>query len=203
MQMQGARGVCALRALVIEMSDFCHNSLLMLSVKHVLIFVACTKNKHFSIYSRLVYVRTHKIHTHQDSVEGEHSNEKIQETTEENAQSTDSEDSSELKLHHAASNGQLEVKRLIEEENYNPIDKNEHYDTALHCAAENGHLDTVKYFKKRGLNPSCRGWHGHTPLHDAAKNNHLEVAEYLVEGLVDLLCPDKDSYTPLHTACQG
>ena len=43
---------------------------------------------------------------------------------EETAQSADSEDSGELKLHQAASRGQREeVRRLIEEETYNPMDE--------------------------------------------------------------------------------
>ena len=85
-----------------------------------------------------MYIHT-QIHTHQDLVEREHSNAEMQEETEETALSANSKDSSELKLHHAASSGQLEeVRRLVKEGNYNPMDKNENDDTALHCAAENG-----------------------------------------------------------------
>ena len=112
---------------------------------------------------------------------------------------------SDLELHHAASEGQLEnVRFLVEKKHYNPMQRDDQCEiTALHIAVIVGRMDILKYFiTECNCNPACPGPHGLTSLHLASYQGHLDVVKYLViEQQMEPLCEDEYGNTPLHSAC--
>ena len=107
-------------------------------------------------------------------------------------------------LHYAASNGQLEMVKVLKEKfKYNILRESNNGSSTLHFSSLFGHLNIIQYLREMGF-PGYEPTNseGHTPLHLACKNGHLNVAEFLITELnCRKTCRDnRYDATPLHLA---
>ena len=106
-------------------------------------------------------------------------------------------------LHLAASDGHLEVCKLIMEKLTDKNPGTAHEQTPFHWAARSGQLAVCKHmienFSDKNPATETRGW---TPLHWAAEYGHLNVCKLIMGYLVDKNPKDKFETPPLHFAAQ-
>ena len=106
-------------------------------------------------------------------------------------------------LHLAASNGHLEVCKLIMERLDDKNPGTAFQQTPFHWAARDGQFEVCKHmienFPDKNPAAEASGW---TPLHWAAKYGHLDVCKLIIDYLVDKNPKDKHGTTPLHFAAQ-
>ena len=109
----------------------------------------------------------------------------------------------ETPLHTAASNGNLEICKLLIEAIENKSPRCSHGHTPLHHAAENGKIEIFKLIFDNVQEKEPTDNEGRTPLHTAAKHGHLEVCKFLI-GESEIKNPrDKKGWTPMHCAAQN
>ena len=109
----------------------------------------------------------------------------------------------ETPLHTAASNGNLEICKLLIEAIENKSPRCSHGHTPLHHAAENGKIEVFKLIFDNVQEKEPTDNEGRTPLHTAAKHGHLEVCKFLI-GESEIKNPrDKKGWTPMHCAAQN
>ena len=109
----------------------------------------------------------------------------------------------ETPLHTAASNGNLEICKLLIEAIENKSPRCSHGHTPLHHAAENGKIEVFKLIFDNVQEKEPTDNEGRTPLHTAAKHGHLEVCKFLI-GELEIKNPrDKMGWTPMHCAAQN
>ncbi|KAH9009933.1 ankyrin repeat-containing domain protein, partial [Lactarius deliciosus] len=84
-------------------------------------------------------------------------------------------------LHCAASDGRLEVARLLLERNAEVNSRDDRGATPLLSASQNGHRDLVPLLLDHSADVRIRDYHGNTPLRSAATKGHLDVARILLE----------------------
>ena len=109
----------------------------------------------------------------------------------------------ETPLHTAASNGNLEICKLLIESIENKSPRCSHGHTPLHHAAENGKIEVFKLIFDNVQEKEPTDNEGRTPLHTAAKHGHLEVCKFLI-GESEIKNPrDKKGWTPMHCAAQN
>ncbi|XP_021693562.1 uncharacterized protein LOC110674132 [Aedes aegypti] len=107
-------------------------------------------------------------------------------------------------LHTAASNGYIEMVKLLIDHNVNIDTKDDAGRTPLHRASRNGHLEVAKLLIDRGANVYTMDFAEVTPLHRASRNGHLEVVKLLIDkgANVDTMEGYKE-ITPLHMAAEN
>ena len=114
-------------------------------------------------------------------------------------------------LHHAATQGHLEVvqyftKCLIEKNP--PIDYGK---DVMYMAAEEQQLEIVKHYldilpggkKNPKINTVNEYFRGRTPLHAAAQNGNLDIMKAINAHLTDINPGDAHGFTPLHLASEN
>ena len=103
-------------------------------------------------------------------------------------------------LHSAATDGNLQVYKLITENNLDKNPQNNLGITPLHLAAHYGHLEICQLIIEnvQDKNPNNnRKW---TPLHDAAMNGHFEICKLIIDNNQNKNPKDDSGVTPLHLA---
>ncbi|XP_052031891.1 transient receptor potential cation channel subfamily A member 1 [Apodemus sylvaticus] len=93
------------------------------------------------------------------------------------------EDENLYLLHHAASEGQVELMELIINgsscEVLNIMD--DYGNTPLHWAAEKNQVESVKFLLSQGANPNLRNRNMMSPLHIAVQGMYIDVIKVLTE----------------------
>ena len=81
----------------------------------------------------------------------------------------------------AATNGHLEICRLLIDKGAQVEAKNSNGFTSLHFAAYRGHVEIVSLLCDRGADVEARDNFGFRPIHEAAMNGHISVVKELIE----------------------
>uniref|UniRef100_UPI00398F0884 ankyrin repeat domain-containing protein 31-like n=1 Tax=Pristiophorus japonicus TaxID=55135 RepID=UPI00398F0884 len=87
----------------------------------------------------------------------------------------------ETKLHEAASNGNVNLLRVLIQAGININLPDYAGWTALHEASIKGFYDAVVVVLSAGADVNCKGLNGVTPLQDAVKNGHFQVVQLLMQ----------------------
>ena len=108
-------------------------------------------------------------------------------------------------LHVAASNGHLDVVRILLEAGASCDSDEGIRITPLHWAAEMGHLEVVSLLLQAGASSNAADAHGRTALCWAADNGHLEVVRTLLEAgaSCDQATTDNSEFPLLSAAAAG
>ncbi|KAF8795282.1 Ankyrin-3 like protein [Argiope bruennichi] len=105
-------------------------------------------------------------------------------------------------LHKAASNGCLEIIKLLINKNANANAKDIKGAKPIHYAAINGHQDIVQYFIELGMMINEKGGKNWSLLHYAAAGNHSEICDFLLKNGLDVNVTDIQGNTALHVAAE-
>lgn len=97
----------------------------------------------------------------------------------------------------AASNGKLNVVKLLLENLRDPNSKDKEGNTGLTLAAEYGHTDVVELLLANGADRNYKNSDGDSALIIAVKERHPEVVKTLITNWADLETRDKKGKTPL------
>ncbi|KAN0137681.1 Ankyrin repeat-containing domain protein [Lactarius tabidus] len=109
-------------------------------------------------------------------------------------------------LHFAASEGHLEVARMLLERGADVNSKNDEGLTPLQRASQiqqEGKSDIMRLLLDYGANANVYDKRRNTPLHFAASEGHLEVVRMLLELGADVNSKNEKGLTPLLQALQG
>lgn len=117
------------------------------------------------------------------------------------------EDYSNISLHFAAEQGNLNAVKYFVEKGADINANNWYGGTPLKLAVSNGHLDVVRYLVEKGASVDLKdsSWNakGWVPLHFAAHKGYLDIVKCLIEKGADVNAKNNyDSSTPLHEAAQ-
>jgi ankyrin repeat protein len=119
------------------------------------------------------------------------------ETQQKNQQKPKPKKKADDSLNFAASNGKLEIVRLLVDNNRDPNYKDRDGETALTLAAENGHKDVVEFLLEKGADKNSKNGEGDAALILAVKNEHPEVVSVLLSNGTDIEARDKKGKTAL------
>jgi ankyrin repeat protein len=117
-------------------------------------------------------------------------------------------------LHTAASEGELEIVKLLVEKGWDPAGANfPEGNTPLHMAALCGHVEVVEYFISKGMDPDTKNHKDATPLHTLAEMatwqrhfsgeepaDRMRAADFLIRKGAKVNAKDISGMTPLHHA---
>ena len=109
-------------------------------------------------------------------------------------------------LHFAATEGHIEIARMLLERKVDVNSLNGEGLTPLHRASEGwceGCLDIVRLLLYHGANVNVHNNDGNTPLHFAASEGHLEVVRVLLEYKADVSALNEEAFTPFQCAFRG
>jgi len=103
----------------------------------------------------------------------------------------------------AASNGHLDICRLLIDKGVQMEAKDSNGNTPLHFAAANGHLEIVRLLCDHGADVEARNKWGMRPLHWAAYRGHISIVKELIEVKnVEINARDTGGRTALSLARQ-
>lgn len=100
-------------------------------------------------------------------------------------------------LHKAASNGQIEICKLLIEKGADIQAINNSQETPLHFASYNGHLGVAKLLINKGVDIKQQGRQGGSNLHMAAWGGHPEMIKFFIEKGINANIQDSNSDTPI------
>ena len=106
----------------------------------------------------------------------------------------------ETALHHACSNGSLEVVELLMKKNIK-FSPNSVGGTPLHLACEEGHFEIAEILTKSNMNIHTIDMSERSALHEASENGHIKIVKLLIDNGLNVNADDIDGKTPLHYAC--
>jgi predicted LPLAT superfamily acyltransferase len=106
-------------------------------------------------------------------------------------------------LHFAASDGPLEVARMLLERNAEVDSQNSHGRTPLLLASELGSPDLVQLFLDHNADMHVCDAYGDTLLHRAAIAGQLEISRLLFKHDAKVTSRNNEGSTPLHLASAG
>ena len=86
-------------------------------------------------------------------------------------------------MYEAASEGRLDVVRLLLKRGVDPNIQDQYGDTPLHIAAHGGHDDVVKLLLEYGADPTVKDKDGRTPLDLARAEGRHEVVSVIEKWL--------------------
>lgn len=109
---------------------------------------------------------------------------------------------SDIPIFVAASNGHLNVVRLLTKRGADFKIKNKDGMNALHIAAKGGHLRVVEHLVSSGADIMTRDKEMQTALHMAAIKGHLDVADFLIKCGANIMIRDMRARTALHYAAE-
>ena len=108
----------------------------------------------------------------------------------------------ETPLHTAASNGNLEICKLLIGAVKNKSSRSSLGHTPLHHAAQNGKIEMFKLIFDNVQDKEPEDNKGLTPLHCAAECGSLDVCKHLIGELQNKSPKDNEGRTPLHHAAK-
>ena len=106
-------------------------------------------------------------------------------------------------LHLAASQGYLEICRLLLERNADLHGRDNSGNTPLHLAASMGRLEIAHILLERDAEVNSQNDDGSTPFLRASASGSLDVAQLLLDHSANVHMQDKSGNTPLHFAASG
>ena len=112
------------------------------------------------------------------------------------------DESDSTTLHHASSEGCLEVVRLLLERGANIHARDKYGMTPLHSASSRESPEIVRLLLEHGADINAREEDGSIPLHYASRRGSLEIVRLLLEHGADINAREEDGSTPLHYASQ-
>ena len=111
-------------------------------------------------------------------------------------------------LHKAATDGDIDIVKLLVAKGANTNAKNLYGQTPLHCAVVRGHKNIIKLLLAKGADINCRDNAGRTPLHYASGagsyygigGDQMDIVQLLLDKGTDINVTDNQDWTPLHCA---
>ncbi|XP_033737356.1 transient receptor potential cation channel subfamily A member 1-like isoform X2 [Pecten maximus] len=102
-------------------------------------------------------------------------------------------------LHHAATNGHLDVVEFIVTSGADINLQNKNGDTALHVAVGGDHTDVIGYLLKQSASTTILNEVFMAPIHLAVDGGKTKALETLLKfSAVDVILPGEGGFTPLH-----
>lgn len=106
-------------------------------------------------------------------------------------------------LHHAATNGYLNIVQFLLNKGARPNTRTRLGQTPLHFASIGGHLSVVRLLISKRAYINAMDKDDKTPIHYAAENGHSSIVRFLIERRVNVNQMDNFTKTPLHYAAQN
>ena len=103
-------------------------------------------------------------------------------------------------LHKAASNGQIDICKLLIEKGADIHATDHSQRTALHLAAYHGHPEIIKLFIDKGINANVQDNNGYTPILWAIFGKKINTIDELIKHRADLNPPIRIGRSLLHLA---
>ena len=134
---------------------------------------------------------------------------KYQKMCEDEDEAQDIDDANEVdvqcryKLHDAASNGHVDVAKVLIQNGADVNAVDEIKRTPLHTAAQKGLVDVAKVLIQNGADVNAVHNKKISPLHWAASKGHVDVAKVLIQNGADVNAVDKFKKTALHYAARS
>ncbi len=103
----------------------------------------------------------------------------------------------------AASNGNLEILKVLLHCGFDALDCTKENGSALHAAARGGHLEVVDHLLQEGIGVNTVSVTNATALHVASQHGRVEVVKALLDAGADCYLVPKSGYSALLVANMG